>query len=231
MPTLFTLGDSFVTGYDESILNQSTMGKEFAFPKLIADSFNYYSENLGYVGNDNKQILRDVYKIKNVIKPDDIVLVVWSSPFRNLNHLNVNDVLQRFISQINEVESILAESNLIQTQAFSPLVPYEFSKEYLQQFKPKSFLEWGEYNNTLTDFVSGAWLKKNKTNIQRKHSSNPRKMIKLLIPFLDEERKFFTKCMHFNKDGHKIVANFLKQEMLNKFTINQIKEKIEPKII
>jgi len=220
MPTLFTLGDSFVTGYDESIANSYTTGKEYAFPTLVANILNLSLENLGVVGNDNEMILRDCVKISKGVQKDDIVLIVWSSPFRYQHSASVNDILINYIRQINTANHLLKGKNILQTQAFCPLAPYEFSKEYITQFEPENFLYWGIENNTLMDFVSNTWLDSTKTNIQRRHSNNPREWIQILIPFLDKERKDFTKCMHFNKNGHKRVAAMIAAEIGGRFSLS-----------
>lgn len=208
MPILYVLGDSFTTSYQES----KALHSKQAFPFLLAEKLGYECHNFGKVGNYNTRILDKSRELE--LKEDDILLVCWSTPYRQAEE---STAIVDFIDQIKEVENRFGNRKLIQTQAFSPLIPYEIDPDkLLSKLTSKSFLHWGKPNNTLIDLVTDCWLDESKTNIQRQFGIRPKDWLKLKFR---KEFKFLSECYHFNELGHSKVASFLEQEMRGRFSL------------
>jgi len=212
MSKLYVIGDSFATGFQQDKhFGALEPEKERSFPNLIAKHINYECVNTAKVRYNNKQIFEGAKLFKP--KEKDIVIVSWSSPYRDIDE---KKAITQHVEHVIEIEKYFRDNNLLQVAAFSPLVPYEInSDELIEIYNSKTYLGWGKPNNTLIDYATDRFLSDSKKNIQRLSGVNAKVFLGLIKP---RKYKFLTKCYHFNHVGHLKVANLVYEELRERFS-------------
>ena len=216
MQTLYVFGDSFATPFvDENNLSQPEMVE---FPKIVADTFNLDCINYSIPGQSNFHIVELIKKHKSRITEKDIVLVALSNPYRDLLDQTPSSMLSNLLNHIEEINTTFKNNKVLITAAFNPICPYDFSAEELKKYKVENFLHWGKPNNTLMDYVTGTWLDESKMNVIAQEGVDRLRFLRLKKP---KTYKNLQACMHFNTNGHKLVAEMIVEEMEGRLSLSR----------
>ena len=93
---LFTFGDSWTEGVGGNLNEENTtdileekteIRKKYSWPKQLSDMLNVHYDNYGVGGASNQIIFNSICKLlsSDEIKKDDFVIVMWTSPLRDIH--------------------------------------------------------------------------------------------------------------------------------------------------
>ena len=216
MQTLYVFGDSFATPYVRA--DQPSQPEMVEFPKIIANTFDLDCINYSKPGQSNFHIVELIRKHKSRITEKDIVLIALSNPYRDLSDKTPSSMLDNLLKHIEEINTTFRNNRVLITAAFNPICPYDFSTVELKKYNVENFLQWGEPNNTLMDYVTGTWLDGSKVNVVAQEGVDRVRFLRLKKPKIYENLQA---CMHFNTNGHKLVAEMLVEEMEGRFSLSR----------
>lgn len=217
---LWTFGDSWTAGSgivktdNISIPLSRVIGKDFAFPSILAKELGFHNVNLGVGGMGNESIYQNVVYASPNFTKDDFILICFSTPFRDRPKDSSTLAIVTQIQLIQDLSVILKGKNYLICHAFGPLIPeYTSTEEVTSVYTPyqrpfKKYLNWGLPNNTLMDVLAGTYLDENKVNPVYAASNDGSSM-----HGGQEYNDYFLPDWHPSVKGHLKLANFLKLEI------------------
>jgi len=172
---LWTFGDSFSdrfanTGWSVKYVEWKGYTPK-VYGEIISDKLELDLRNLGKAGSDNYTIFQTICDVSNGIKPDDIIIIGWSSPLRYrlvnmynnwgsiipnsdntmMNFENVSKDTMDEIS-VNRIHSLYVE----EVNSWMKLLNYAFSKN--------NIIHWSPFEGMTHNFFAGIEQIKIETN-------------------------------------------------------------------
>jgi hypothetical protein len=216
---LITFGDSWTAGHgveeDEKYKNNGNPMNDKGFimrlrnmnswPRWVADKMDCAFVNNGYCGYSNDEILEEVKILvgSNLLKEDDVIIVMFSYPHRKRNinaHKNLlggkeNDILFMF----KEFEKLLSPYKHFYFNSFYPT--FKDEKSVKVENLPNTFIEPTKCVSDILkqyeiDNDASVW-EYNKRNIS------------------SEDKSLWEGNYHPNLMGYKIIANYIYDKINN----------------
>jgi lysophospholipase L1-like esterase len=202
MKRLIAFGDSWTHGHG---VEEDPHYKEIASPdpftfhlrmnnswvRWLADKFDVPFVNLGMCGIDNADILHYINEFQRHLEKDDLIIVMWSFPYRHLARPATKHILLRQI--INEAEQILDNHNYRFVNSFYPT--------FKDEPRTKSFIKtdkWIEIDLAASE-VLAEYEAEHDVSVWEYGS---RKVY-------NDQRNFYMGDYHPNLLGYKIIANWI----------------------
>jgi hypothetical protein len=160
-PTLWTFGDSFTSRFSEKIdwCGDYIKWKGYAplvYSDIISESLSMNVSNLGVSGSDNYTILQTICDTIWKIKPNDIVIIGWSSPLRFRMVSEYNDWRTYIPAEINFKEPLIAEILVNRDNDIYALEVRSWIRLIDSAFPNNKVIHWTPFDSNITDnYISG----------------------------------------------------------------------------
>ena len=197
---LIAFGDSWTAGHGvetdstyKEIANPpkfiEKLREQNSWPRWLSEKLGIPYVNMGYCGYGNEYILSEVEKAKKFIEKDDIVVVVFTYPFRYKKYSK----LTRF--QIFQ----MFENQLIGHKRFYFNGFYPFLEDEYHDELPKNYIN---PKGTLSYILQVEEIEKG-TNVWEYGSKS----------VWNDEQNYYEGDYHPNLNGYKIISNFMFNEI------------------
>ena len=197
---LIAFGDSWTAGHGvetdstyKEIANPPTfiekLREQNSWPRWLSEKLGIPYVNMGYCGYGNEYILSEVEKAKKFIEKDDIVVVVFTYPFRYKKYSK----LTRF--QIFQ----MFENQLIGHKRFYFNGFYPFLEDEYHDELPKNYIN---PKGTLSYILQVEEIEKG-TNVWEYGSKS----------VWNDEQNYYEGDYHPNLNGYKIISDFMFNEI------------------
>ena len=117
-----------------------------------------------------------------------------------------------WIESINKTTEFLEGTNYVMTQAFNPVIGYDYDIKPSDIINSDRFIGWGKPNYTMADMITNNFLADNTKSLWMTSDSMKVRGNLYLEPFFAED------CKHPSDQGHRIIADhilkFLKKDNL-----------------
>jgi len=216
-PCLWAFGDSWTAGVEVSY-------KE-SFSHILAKRMGYKLINLGKPGSGNSTIMKYLTAVKRNFNKNDLIIIGWTTPHRDINLLElpekvklahkerkqkqgfeITDIkipINPWIESINKTTEFLEGTNYVMTQAFNPVIGYDYDIKPSDIINSDRFIGWGKPNYTMADMITNNFLADNTKSLWMTSDSMKVRGNLYLEPFFAED------CKHPSDQGHRIIADHI----------------------
>lgn len=209
MKRLITFGDSWTAGHgvEDNISfkydGNPLIGKGFiinlrrfnSWPRYLADKLDCPFVNNGYSGSGNDNIHQEIKILtdENLIKEEDIIVVMFSYPHRNRNGSKSNSPIIIF----NQIEELLKPFKRFYFNSFYPT--FKDEEDYDISILPSYFIN---PRGTVSDYLKEYELK-NDVSVWEYGSRS----------VWNEKQKFREGKFHPNLLGYKLISEYIYNEI------------------
>lgn len=230
--TLWAFGDSW-TAAEEVPFDKS-------YAALVSNKLNYRFINLARGGSTNHEILKQIQLARRNIQKDDLVIVGWTTPHRDITleikNLKVEDTWDKHLRRQKKIGSELTDIKVpindwltcinkgidflkgvdyVMTQAFNPVFGYDYIVKSSDIKNPKKFIGWGEPNYAMSDMITNNFLAENTKSLWMTKDSIKVTNNLYMEPFFASDK------IHPSLHGHKIIAEYI-YNFINRNKVNFI---------
>ena len=226
-PCIWAFGDSWTAATE--------VAYEESFSYLLAKRLGYKLINLGRPGSDNATIMKMIQTIRRNFNKNDLIIVGWTTPHRDMPPerevledvwnvhierrkklgIDITDIkipIDKWIEYVNKTIELLEGTKYVMTQAFNPVIGYDYDIKPSDIINSDRFIGWGKPNYTMADMITNNFLADNTKSLWMTSDSMKVRGNLYLEPFFAED------CKHPSDQGHRIIADhilkFLKKDNL-----------------
>lgn len=219
MNRLIAFGDSWTAGVGvelDETFKEVTMPDHFIYclrsqnswVRYLAEKFDIVYVNMGLGGLNNAQLVLQLEKYKPYFLPNDLIIVMWSFPYRHIGvpkHNDFPDYGSTPISKIiDDAERILKNYNYFFVNAF---YPYYKEEPDLKPFKTN---QWIDIDSTAATILQNYEITYPESNVWEYGYKNVTNRI------YENNYDLNLGEYHPNNFGYKIIANWLYLELQNR---------------
>ena len=215
-PCIWAFGDSWTAATE--------VAYEESFSYLLAKRLGYKLINLGRPGSDNATIMKMIQTIRRNFNKNDLIIVGWTTPHRDMPPerevledvwnvhierrkklgIDITDIkipIDKWIEYVNKTIELLEGTKYVMTQAFNPVIGYDYEIEPSDITNSERFMGWGKLNYTMADMITNNYLADNTKSIWMTKDSIRASSNLHMEPFFARDKK------HPSVYGHRIIAD------------------------